>query len=172
MIRPIQGTFPRLAPNCFVHEAAEVIGLVEIGAETSVWPGAVVRGDTERIRIGGGSNVQDGAVIHADPGYPCVVGQQVTVGHQACLHGCTIDDGSLIGIGAIVLNGAIVGSGSIIGAGAMVPEGAEIPAGVLALGVPAKIRRETTEAERAGLIEQAARYVGMIDIHRGGEGRV
>lgn len=145
--------------------------MVEIGPETSVWPGAVVRGDSERIRIGGRSNVQDGVVIHADPGYPCVVGQQVTVGHQACLHGCTVDDESLIGIGATVLNGASIGSGSIIGAGAMVPEGAKIPAGVLALGVPARIRRETTEAERTGLIEQAGRYVAMIDIHRGGAGR-
>jgi carbonic anhydrase/acetyltransferase-like protein (isoleucine patch superfamily) len=166
MIRPIQGTYPRLAPSCFVHEAAEVMGMVEIGPEVSVWPGAVIRGDTERIRIGARSNVQDGVVIHADPGYRCAVGRQVTVGHRACLHGCTIDDGSLIGIGAIVLNGASVGEGSIIGAGAMVPEGAEIPAGVLAVGLPARVRRETTPEERTGLIDQAERYVALIDAHR------
>ncbi len=140
--------------------------MVEIGAQSSVWPTAVVRADTERIRIGGRSNVQDGVVIHADPGYPCIIGQQVTVGHRACLHGCSIDDGSLIGIGAIVLNGASVGSGSIIGAGALVPEGTEIPAGVLAVGIPATVRRETTEAEREGLIAQAGRYVDVISAHR------
>jgi len=168
MIRPIQGTFPRLAPSCFVHEAAEVIGMVEIGAEGSVWPGAVVRADTERIRIGARSNVQDGVVMHSDPGFPCVVGQRVTIGHQACLHGCSVDDATLVGIGAIVLNGASIGSGSILGAGALVPEGAEIPPGVLAVGVPATVRRTTTVAEREDLIAQAGRYVDLIQVHREG----
>ncbi len=165
MIRRLPGKAPTLDPACFVHEAAEVIGEVTIAAHASVWPTAVVRADTERVAIGVRSNVQDGAVLHADPGFPCEIGEEVTIGHRACVHGCTVDDGSLIGIGAIVLNGARVGSGSIVGAGAMVPEGMDIPPGSMVLGIPAKIRRPTTDEERTALRAQARRYVTNAQLH-------
>ena len=166
MIRAVQGMTPQLDPGCFVHDAAEVLGMVRLGDGASVWPGAVIRADTERVEIGARSNVQDGVVIHADPGFPCIVGREVTIGHNACLHGCAVEDGALIGIGAIVLNGARVGAGAIIGAGALVPEGVEIPAASLALGAPARVRREVDERERGRLRAQAGRYVDMIAIHR------
>lgn len=165
MIRTLPGRTPAIDPACFVHEAAEVIGEVAIAARASVWPTAVVRADTERVSIGAASNIQDGAVLHADPGFPCLIGAEVTVGHRACVHGCTIEDGSLIGIGAIILNGARVGTGSIVGAGAVVPEGMKIPPGSMVIGVPAKVRRETTDGEKAGLREQAQRYVVNAALH-------
>ena len=149
----------------FVHEAAVVIGRVSLGERASVWPTAVIRGDIERIQVGAGTNVQDGAVLHADPGMPCVVGDHVTIGHQATVHGCTVGDEALIGIGATVLNGAVVGSQSIVGAHALVPEGMVIPDGVLAVGVPAKVRRELTPDERAGLGAQAERYMANAARH-------
>ena len=130
MIRALSGQVPRLGPGAFVHDAAEVIGRVTLGARSSVWPRAVIRGDTEDIEVGDETNVQDGAVLHADPGLPCTLGARVTVGHLACVHGCTVGDESLIGIGAVVLNGARIGTGSIVGAGAVVPEGVEVPRGV------------------------------------------
>lgn len=165
MIRRLGRDAPELGPGTFVHERAEVIGRVVLGARTSVWPMAVIRGDAERIAIGAETNLQDGVVVHADPGLPCVVGDRVTVGHGACLHGCSIADEVLIGIGSVVLNGARVGSGSIVGAGAVVPEGMQVPPGSLVLGVPARIVRETTPAQREGLIASARRYVALIDVH-------
>lgn len=167
MIRPLEDHAPELAAGAFVHDAAEVIGRVRLGARASVWPGAVIRGDTEAIAVGDETNVQDGAVLHADPGFPCILGDRVTVGHGAVVHGCLIGEGTLVGMGAIVMNGAVVGPGSIIGAGAVVPEGAEIPPGSMALGIPARVVRETTDEERDGLIDAARRYVAMIGVHRG-----
>lgn len=166
MIRPLDGHVPRLGSGAFVHDAAEVIGRVSLGSLSSVWPRAVIRADTEAIAIGDETNIQDGAVLHADPGFPCHLGARVTVGHLACAHGCLIDDEALIGMGAIVMNGARVGSGSIVGAGAVVAEGVVIPAGSMAVGVPARVVRETTPAEREGLRAAAARYVAMIGVHR------
>ena len=167
MIRTLQGEAPDVAPGAFVHDAAEVIGRVRLGARASVWPRAVIRGDTERIDVGADSNVQDGAVLHADPGFPCRIGERVTIGHLACAHGCRIDDEVLVGMGAIVMNGALVGSGSIVGAGAVVTEGARIPPGSMVLGVPARVVRETTPEEREALRASAARYAALIGRHRG-----
>lgn len=166
MIRPLAGHAPELAPGCFVHEAAEVIGRVRLGARASVWPRAVIRGDTEAIAVGDETNVQDGVVLHADPGFPCTLGARVTVGHLAVVHGCEVGAQSLIGMGAIVMNGAVVGAGSIVGAGAVVPEGVRIPIGSMVLGVPGRVVRETTEEERAGVVASALRYVAMIGVHR------
>lgn len=166
MIRSLDGHEPDLSPGAFVHDAAEVIGRVRLGRDASVWPRAVIRGDTEDIEVGDRSNVQDGAVLHADPGFPCRVGARVTVGHLAVVHGCTVEEGSLIGMGAIVMNGAVVGGGSIVGAGAVVPEGAAIPPGSMAVGVPARVVRELTAEERAGVLASADRYVAMIEVHR------
>jgi len=142
-----------LAPN------ASVIGNVTLGRGVSIWFNAVLRGDADRIVIGEGSNVQDGAVLHVDPGYPLTLGRHVTVGHKAMLHGCTVGDGSLIGINAVVLNGARIGRHCIIGANALVREGMEVPDGSLVLGTPARVRRSLTEEEQQQLILQAEHYV-------------
>ncbi len=166
VIRPLDGNAPHLDPGAFVHAAAEVIGRVSLGARSSVWPRAVIRGDTEDISVGEETNVQDGAVLHADPGFPCRLGDRVTVGHLACVHGCSVGDEALIGIGAVVLNGARIGAGSVVGAGAVVPEGVDVPAGSMVLGIPGRVVRATTEAEREGLRAGARRYVAMIEVHR------
>lgn len=166
MIRSLTGHAPQLGPGAFVHDAAEVIGRVSLGARASVWPRAVIRGDTEDVSVGEESNIQDGAVLHADPGFPCALGARVSVGHLACVHGCTVEDEALIGIGAVVLNGARIGAGSIVGAGAVVAEGVQVPPGSLVLGVPGRVARPVTPEQRAGLRETAAHYVDMIGVHR------
>ncbi len=144
----------------FIAPNAAVIGNVTLHENCSVWFSCVLRGDTERIEVGAGSNIQDGTVMHADPGYPMVVGKNVTVGHNAMLHGCTIGDGSLVGINAVVLNGARVGKGCLIGANALVTEGMEIPDGSLVLGSPAKIRKQLSEEQRLALMHNADHYMG------------
>ena len=152
----------------WIHESAVVLGDVQLAEDVSVWPNAVIRGDRDRIVIGARSNVQDGAVIHADPGMPTLIGEDCVVGHRAVVHGCVLEDAVLIGMGAIVLNGARIGMGSIIGAGAVVPEGMQVPPHSLAVGVPAKVVR-TLEASRAeGTRANAARYVKLKEEHRGG----
>ncbi len=165
MIQGLGRDTPEIGADVFIHDTAVVIGRVRLGDRASVWPTAVIRGDVEQIVVGSDTNVQDGAVLHADPGMPCTVGDRVTIGHRATVHGCTVGDECLIGIGATVLNGARIGSQSIIGAHALVPEGMEIPPGVLVVGVPAKVRRELTDDERAGLAAQAARYVANAARH-------
>ncbi|MFG6439432.1 gamma carbonic anhydrase family protein [Roseateles sp. LKC17W] len=150
---------PDVADTAFVADSAEVIGRVTLGEDVSVWFNAVLRGDTEALSIGAGSNIQDGSVLHADTGFPLVIGERVTVGHQVMLHGCTVGDESLIGIGAVVLNGARIGRHCIVGAGALVTEGKEFPDGSLIVGAPAKAVRELTEAQIAGLKASAAHYV-------------
>lgn len=149
----------RLDPSAFIAANATVCGDVRIEAEASIWFGAVVRGDTESVRIGKRSNVQDLAVMHADAGFPCVLGDDVTVGHAAVVHGAVIGASAMVGIRAVVLNGARVGSGSIIGAGAVVTEGTEIPPNSLAVGVPAKVIRQTTEKDLERIRHAAAHYV-------------
>lgn len=151
---------PRLPPEgrYFVAPGAQVIGNVVIGEMASVWFAAVIRGDNEPIVIGSGSNVQDGCVFHVDPGFPLTLGENVTVGHQAILHGCSVGDGSLIGMGATVLNGARIGRGCLIGAGALVTEGKEIPDGSLVMGQPGRIVRTLDEAAQAQLAGTAAGY--------------
>jgi carbonic anhydrase/acetyltransferase-like protein (isoleucine patch superfamily) len=145
--------------ECFIAGNATVIGSVVLHNLASVWYNAVVRGDSEIITIGERTNIQDAAVLHADPGFPLTLGKNVSVGHQAMLHGCTVGDGSLIGIGAIILNGAVIGKGCLIGAGAVIPEGKNYPDGVLVLGAPGKVMRELKPEERAGLLENADIYV-------------
>ncbi|MCB1695792.1 MAG: gamma carbonic anhydrase family protein [Halioglobus sp.] len=144
----------------FIAPNAAVIGDVTLHENSSVWFSCVLRGDAERIEVGAGSNIQDGTVMHADPGFPMVVGKNVTVGHNAMLHGCTIGDGSLVGINAVVLNGAKVGKGCLIGANALVTEGMVIPDGSLVLGSPAKIRTQLSDAQRLALMHNADHYMG------------
>jgi len=150
---------PRIAESAWVADSAQVMGNVELAEDSSVWFGAVVRGDTEVIRIGRGSNIQDCSVLHADIGKPLTVGENVTVGHQVMLHGCTIGDNALIGIGAVVLNGAKIGKGCIVGAGSLVTEGKEFPDGSMIMGSPAKVVRELTEQQQAALKMSAVHYI-------------
>ena len=133
---------PDIHPSAWVAEEAVVIGRVTLGPRASVWPGAIIRADNEPIVIGEGSNVQEGAVLHVDPGFPLTIGKNVTVGHQAMLHGCTVDDGALIGIQAVVLDGAKISSGCLVGAGAVVTGGKEFPPNSMILGAPAKVVKE------------------------------
>lgn len=156
---------PELGPGTFVHEAACVIGRVRLGRDVSVWPNATLRGDADSITVGNATNVQDGAVLHADAGVPCTVGRRVTIGHLACVHGCTVEDEVLVGIGAIILNNSRIGTGSIVGAGAVLPEGTVVPPGSLVLGAPGRIVRETTDAQRADIRRSAEHYVAMIGAH-------
>jgi carbonic anhydrase/acetyltransferase-like protein (isoleucine patch superfamily) len=155
----LEGKSPALSTGVWIADSAEVIGAVEIGEDANIWFGAVVRGDTETIRIGAGTNIQDASVLHADVGKPLTIGNNVTVGHQVMLHGCTIGDGSLIGIGAVVLNGARIGKGCLVGAGALVTEGKEFPDGSMIIGSPAKAVRELTQAQQQGLVASAKHYV-------------
>lgn len=153
----------------FIHSTAVVVGDVQLADDTSVWPTAVIRGDVERIVIGARSNVQDGAVIHADPGKPTIVGEECVIGHRAIVHGSVLEDGVLVGMGAILLNGVHVGSGSIIGAGAVLTEGMVVPPGSLVLGVPGKVVRTVSAEEQSGIRANAARYVALAARHRTGE---
>lgn len=150
---------PEIADSSWVADSAQVIGRVAVGEDASVWFGVVIRGDTDPIRVGRGSNIQDGSVLHADVGQPLTVGEYVTVGHKAMLHGCSIGDGSLIGIGAVVLNGAKIGKGCLVGAGALVTEGKEFPDGSMILGSPAKVVRTLTPEQQVDLKMSAVRYV-------------
>jgi len=167
LILACDGHLPLLGDGAFIHDAACVIGRVRLGAGASVWPNATIRADTDRIEVGDRTNVQDGAVLHADAGVPCLIGSDVTIGHLACVHGCVVEDAALIGIGAIVLNGARIGTGSIVGAGAVVTEGTVIPEGSLVIGSPARVLRPTTDDQRRDILRSAAHYVQMIDAHRG-----
>jgi carbonic anhydrase/acetyltransferase-like protein (isoleucine patch superfamily) len=155
----LDGVAPRMAPSAWVADSAQVMGNVELAEGANLWFGAVVRGDTETIRIGRNSNIQDGSVLHADVGKPLTVGDHVTVGHMVMLHGCTIGDGSLIGIGAVVLNGARIGKGCIVGSHSLVTEGKEFPDGSMIMGSPAKVVRQLDAAQQAGLLNSAAHYV-------------
>jgi carbonic anhydrase/acetyltransferase-like protein (isoleucine patch superfamily) len=150
---------PTISQSAWVADSAQVIGDVELGQDVSIWFGAVLRGDTEHMRIGRGSNIQDGSVLHADIGKPLSVGEDVTVGHKVMLHGCTVGDGSLIGIGAIVLNGARIGRHCLVGAGALVTEGKEFPDGSMIIGAPAKAVRQLTPEQIEGLRASARGYV-------------
>ncbi len=150
---------PRLGAGAWVADSAQVIGHVELAENASVWFGAILRGDTEPLTIGKGSNVQDGSVLHADIGHPVVIGENVTVGHQVVLHGCTVGDGSLIGIQAVVLNGAKIGKHCLVGAGALVTGGKEFPDGSMIIGSPAKVVRQLTPVQIAGLQRSAEHYV-------------
>lgn len=143
----------------FIAPNAAVIGRVTLQENSSVWFSCVLRADVERIEIGAGSNIQDGSVIHADPGFPTLIGAHVTVGHKAMLHGCTVGEGSLVGINAVVLNGAVIGRGCLIGANALVTEGMQIPDGSLVLGSPATVKKTLSEEQQAALRLNADHYV-------------
>jgi carbonic anhydrase/acetyltransferase-like protein (isoleucine patch superfamily) len=161
VLRPFRGTSPRVHPTAFVDDSAQVIGDVEIGEESSVWMCAVIRGDVHWIRIGRRTSIQDGTVIHAMTGtHPTSIGDNVTVGHAAVLHGCVVENQCLIGMGAIVLNGAHVGAGSIVAAGTLITEGMKVPAKSLVMGSPGKVKRLLTQAEIADVQLYADRYVG------------
>ncbi|RCW46044.1 carbonic anhydrase/acetyltransferase-like protein (isoleucine patch superfamily) [Halopolyspora algeriensis] len=161
-----EGHEPQLAEQAWAAPGSTVLGQVRLGEQASVWYGAVLRADLDAITIGARSNIQDGCVLHADPGFPLTVGDGVTVGHRAVLHGCTVGEGSLIGMGAVVLNGATIGRGCLIAAGAVVLEGTDIPPGSLVAGTPAKVRRELTEEEQDALQLSAQQYVDLAGRHR------
>lgn len=152
--------------TAFVAETATVIGNVRMGRDSSVWFGAVVRGDCESIEIGEGANIQDLSVLHADPGFPCKIGELATVGHAAVVHGATVEEGALIGIRAVVLNGAVIGAGAVVGAGALVPERCVIPPRHLAVGVPAKVVRELTDEDVERLMATGLHYVEASRTYR------
>jgi carbonic anhydrase/acetyltransferase-like protein (isoleucine patch superfamily) len=153
-------------PTAYIAPTATVLGKVTLAAQASVWFAAVIRGDAEAISLGRQSNVQDGCILHADPGLPCLLGERVTLGHGAIVHGAQVADDTMIGIRAVVLNGATVGSGSIIGAGAIVTERTQIPPNSLVLGVPGKVVRETTEADRERIAHAARHYVELAAAYR------
>ena len=159
---------PTIHPSAWVADNAQVVGNVSLGEDCSVWFGVVMRGDTERLTIGRGTNIQDASVLHADPGMPLIIGENVSVGHQVMLHGCTVGDGSLIGIGAIVLNGARIGKNCLVGAGALVTEGKEFPDGSMILGSPAKAVRQLSPEQIAGLRKAAAHYMANARRYRSG----
>jgi len=160
MIRPFRSVTPTVHPTAFVDSSAQVIGDVHIGRESSIWMNVVVRGDVNVIRIGERSNIQDLTLVHVmHETNPTVIGNDVTIGHSAVVHGCTIEDRCLIGMGAILLNGCVIGTGSIVAAGALVPEGMIVPPGSMVMGMPAKVRRQLTPDEGASIQGYADRYV-------------
>lgn len=158
---------PSVDATAWVAPGAVLVGAVAVRARASIWYAGVVRGDGDRITVGEGSNVQDGCVLHTDPGFHLEIGAGVTVGHRAVLHGCRIEDHVLVGMGAVVMNGAVIGSGSIVAAGALVPEGTAVPAGSLVVGAPARVRRETTPEERALIEASAEHYRSLALLHAG-----
>ncbi len=157
---------PTVHESVFVADTATIIGKVTVGENASVWFGASLRADNEPISVGAGTNIQENAVLHTDPGYPLTLEANVTVGHQAMLHGCTIKEGALIGIQAVVLNGAVIGRNCLVGAGAVVTEGKQFPDNSLILGAPARVVRELTEADIAGLQRAAASYVARREFFK------
>jgi carbonic anhydrase/acetyltransferase-like protein (isoleucine patch superfamily) len=160
MLRPFRSVFPTVHPSAFIDQSAQVIGDVHIGAESSVWMNVVVRGDVHYIRIGARTNIQDGTIVHVmRDTHPTVIGDDVTIGHGAVVHGCTIEDRCLIGMGAILLNGCRVGTGSIVAAGSLLPENMVVPPGSMVMGSPAKMRRALTAEEDASIKWYADNYV-------------
>lgn len=170
-VLPYKEQRPRLGESVYIAPGAYVVGDVELGAECSVWFGAVVRGDVFHIRVGARSNVQDNSVLHVTTDrHPTIVGNDVTIGHRVILHGCTIEDGALIGMGAIVMDRAVVGEGALVAAGAIVTEGTVIPPHTLAVGIPARPRRELTTEERAHLAWSAPHYAEVARDYLTGPG--
>ncbi|MDO5625307.1 MAG: gamma carbonic anhydrase family protein [Pseudomonadota bacterium] len=162
----VDGKVPQVDSTAWIADSAEVMGHVTLGPDASVWFGCVLRGDTESMSIGEGSNIQDLSVLHADVGQPLTVGKHVTVGHKVMLHGCTIGDESLIGIGAVVLNGAKIGKHCLVGAGALVTEGKEFPDGSMIVGAPAKLVRQLTPEQIEGLKMSAQHYIDNARMFR------
>lgn len=150
----------------FVAYDATLAGSIILENEVNIWFGVVIRADNDQVHIGEATNIQDGSVLHCDPGFPLTLGRNVTVGHKAMLHGCSIGDGTLIGINSVILNGARIGAGSLIGANSLVPEGKQIPPGVLAMGSPAKVVRELLPEQIAGLLKVAQGYVARSNLFK------
>ncbi len=165
MILQLGGRVPDVSPTAWVAGSATVIGSVRLGEQVGVFYSAVLRADMESITIGDRSNLQDGVALHTDPDFPLTLGRGVSVGHNAVLHGCTVEDDVLIGMGATVLNGATIGSGSLVAANALIPEGAQIPPGSLVAGVPGKVRRELSAEEQEGIKLNADVYVDLTAQH-------
>lgn len=162
MVRSYRGIVPTIAESAYVDDSAQVIGDVHIGERSSIWLNVSIRGDVNHIRIGDETSIQDNTVLHVERDiYPLQIGNRVTVGHRAVLHGCTIEDNVLIGIGAIVLNGARVGAGAVIAAGALVPERMEVPPNALVMGTPGKVRRDVTPEERQRFAQNCQNYVNL-----------
>jgi carbonic anhydrase/acetyltransferase-like protein (isoleucine patch superfamily) len=166
LVTGIGGKDPKVDPDAFVAPMSALIGDVTLHAGASVWYGAVLRGDVERVSVGASSNVQDNCTLHADPGFPVTVGERVSIGHNAVVHGATVEDDCLIGMGATVLNGAVIGAGSLVAAQALVPQGMRVPAGSLVAGVPAKVKRELTAEEREGVTLNGTTYAELARAHR------
>lgn len=166
LIAPLKGLTPDLADDAYVAPGAVVLGNVVLGARASVWYGSVLRGDDERIDVAEDVNIQDGCIVHADEGVPAVLGERVSLGHGATVHGALVEADTLIGIRATVLNECRIGSGSIVAAGAVVRPGTEVPPGSLVVGVPGKVRREVTEDERAMIARTWEQYVAKARMHR------
>jgi len=160
---------PAIHPTAFIHPHAVVLGDVSLGARVSVWPTAVIRGDSDRITIGDDSNVQDGTIVHVDDGVPTTIGKRVAIGHRAIVHGATIEDDCLIAMGAVLLNHVHVGTGSIVGAGAVCREGMLIPPNSLVLGVPGRVTRSTTAKDRDRIKRTVESYLELQERHRRGE---
>ena len=163
---PFAGTTPAVHESVFVAPTASIIGNATLARDSSAFYGVSVRADTAAITVGEGSNLQDNVVLHADPGFPCTVGERVSVGHAAVVHGCTVEDDCLVGMGATILNGAVIGAGSLVAAGAVVLEGTVVPPRSLVAGVPGKVRRELTDEEYDGVRANAARYIELARLHR------
>lgn len=161
MIRAFRGRRPAVAESAYIDPSAQVIGDVTIGERVSVWPNVSIRGDVNRIQIGDDSNVQDCSALHVDDDQPLTIGSGVVIGHAAIVHGCTVEDDCLIAMGSTILNGARIGRGSIVAAGALVVEGADIPPGSVVMGVPGKVRRQTTEEDLEAIRENAQSYVRL-----------
>ena len=157
---------PRIHPSAFVHPLAYVAGDVTLGPRVSIWPFASIRGDSDKVSIGEDTNVQDGCIVHVDDGVPCEIGKRVGIGHRAIVHGAVVEDDVLIAMGAVLLNGVRVGSGSIIGAGAVVREGFVVPPNSLVLGVPGRIVRETTIAERERIARTVESYIELQEKYK------
>ncbi|MFD7600340.1 gamma carbonic anhydrase family protein [Streptomyces mirabilis] len=170
LIMGIGGKDPQVDPEAFTAPTSVVIGDVTLHAGASVWYGAVLRADFGPIVVGADSNIQDNCTLHVDPGFPITVGERVSVGHNAVLHGATVEDDCLIGMGATVLNGAVIGAGSLVAAQALVPQGMRIPPGSLVAGVPAKVKRPLTEEERQGLTLNGTFYVDLAKTHKEAHG--
>ena len=165
-IYELKGRRPDIAASAYVADSAQVIGNVVLDDNASVWFGAVIRGDSDPIRVGKNSNVQDTAVLHADPGFPLTLGKNVSVGHMAMLHGCTVGDGSLIGIGSVILNGTVIGKNCLIGAKTLIPEGKNIPDGSMVLGSPGKVVRQLRPEEIAHIHGISEHYVERFKRYR------
>ncbi|WP_405655408.1 gamma carbonic anhydrase family protein [Streptomyces sp. RK9] len=166
LVMGLAGKEPKVDQEAFTAPTSVVIGEVTLSAGASTWYGAVLRADCGPIEIGADSNIQDNCTLHVDPGFPMSIGERVSVGHNAVLHGCTVEDDCLIGMGATVLNGAVIGAGSLVAAQALVPQGMRVPPGSLVAGVPAKVKRELTEEERAGISLNGTLYVELAKAHR------